>query len=93
MIFIDLYLIQVIKSFRLEKFLRQKRIKTNIYDKSILELGNAKVYILNKPYDKYYSSLSGNNKSGVLKIVYGNTSFLFVGDCEYSAEYLSCLKI
>lgn len=24
---------------------------------------------------------------GVIKIVYGKTSFLFVGDCEYPAEY------
>ncbi len=75
------------KSVRLEKFLKLKHIKTHIYDKSILELGNAKVYILNKPYDQFYSNLSGNDKSGVLKIVYGNTSFLFVGDCEHPAEY------
>jgi competence protein ComEC len=75
------------KSTRLEKFLKLKNIKTHIYDKSIIDIGNARVYILNNPYDKLYSSLSSNDKSGVLKIVYGKTSFLFVGDCEHPAEY------
>lgn len=76
-----------LKSIRLEKFLKQKKIKTNIYDKSVLNIGNAKIYILNLPRNKYYSNLSNNDKSGVLKIVYGNTSFLFVGDCEHPAEF------
>ncbi|MFZ1519433.1 MAG: DNA internalization-related competence protein ComEC/Rec2 [Ignavibacteriaceae bacterium] len=76
-----------LKSIRLEKFLKQKKIKTNIYDKSVLNIGNAKIYILNLPRNKFYSNLSSNDKSGVLKIVYGNTSFLFVGDCEHPAEF------
>jgi len=75
------------KSLRLEKFLKQKNVETHIYNKSILNIGNAKVYILNKPYDTFYSSLSSNDKSGVLKIVYGKNSFLFVGDCEHPSEY------
>ena len=76
-----------LKSIRLEKYLNQKKIKTYIYDKSFIELGNAKIYILNSPYDQNYSKLSSNDKSGVLKIVFGKTSFLFVGDCEHPAEY------
>lgn len=76
-----------LKSVRLEKYLKQKKIKTYVYDKSSIELGNVKVYILNSPYDQNYSKLSSNDKSGVLKIVFGKTSFLFVGDCEHPAEY------
>ena len=63
------------------------KIRTHIYNKSIIDVGNAKIYILNNPYDFEYSNLSGNDKSGVLKIVYGSTSFLFLGDCESPAEY------
>ena len=75
------------KSNRFEKFLRQKQIKTNIFTKSIIDIGNTKIYILNDPYDYSYSNLSSNDKSGILKIVYGATSYLFVGDCEYPGEF------
>jgi competence protein ComEC len=75
------------KSKRLEKFLKENKIKTNIYRKTSLGIGNSKVYILNDPDDYTYNFFSSNDRSGVLKIVYGKTSFLFVGDCEFPAEY------
>lgn len=75
------------KSIRLEKFLKQMKVETGIYDKYALDVGNAQVYFLNDPYSYSYKNFSSNDKSGVLKIVYGKTSFLFVGDCEYPAEY------
>jgi competence protein ComEC len=75
------------KSKRLENFLKENKIKTNIYRKTSLEIGNSKVYILNDPDDYTYNFFSSNDRSGVLKIVYGETSFLFVGDCEFPAEY------
>lgn len=77
-----------LKSIRFEKFLKQKKIKTNIYESNSLKVGNAKVYFLNNPKDHQYNKLSSNDKSGVVKIVYGNTSFLFVGDLEFEGEYL-----
>lgn len=76
------------KSLRLERFLKQKKVKTFFYDKSILKIGNVNIYILNNPNNFVYKSLSSNDKSGILKIVFGKTSFLFVGDCEYHGEYL-----
>ncbi len=75
------------KSIRFEKFLTDKKIKTNIYSRSHLYIGTAKIYFLNDPNDYIYKSFSSNDKSGVLKIVYGKTSFLFVGDCEFPGEY------
>ena len=75
------------KSIRLEKFLKEMKVKTGIYDKKSFDVGNAKIYFLNDPYNYFYKSFSSNNKSGVVKIVYGKTSFLFVGDCEHPAEY------
>ncbi len=75
------------KSIRLEKFLKEMKIKTGIYDKNSFDVGNTKIYFLNDPYNYSYKSFSSNNKSGVIKFVYGETSFLFVGDCEHPAEY------
>ena len=75
------------KSVRFEKFLDQKKIKAHIYDKNSFDVGNTKVYFLNDPYDYSYKNFSSNDKSGIIKIVYDKTSFLFVGDCEYPGEY------
>jgi competence protein ComEC len=75
------------KSIRLEKFLKEMKVKTGIYDKKTFDVGNAKIYFLNDPHNYSYKSFSSNNKSGIIKIVYGKTSFLFVGDCEHPAEY------
>lgn len=76
------------KSIRFEKFLREKKISTDIYNKKSLNIGNIKVYFLIDINNESYKKFSSNDKSGVLKIVYGQTSFLFVGDCEHPAEYL-----
>ncbi len=75
------------KSIRLEKYLSQKKIKTRIYDKYSFDVGNVKIYFLNDPNNYLYKKFSSNDKSGVIKIVFGNTSFLFVGDCEHPGEY------
>ena len=77
-----------LKSIRFEKFLKQKKNKTNIYESNTLKVGNANVYFLNNPKGHQYNKLSSNDKSGVVKIVYGKTSFLFVGDLEFEGEYL-----
>lgn len=74
------------KSIRLEKFLNSKKIKTHIYNKSYFNIGNSKVYVLNDPDDFIFNSFSSNDRSGILKIVHGSTSFLFVGDCEFPGE-------
>ena len=75
------------KSLRLEKFLKDRKVKSKSYDNYSFDVGNAKIYFLNDPNSYSYKSFSSNNKSGVIKIVFGKTSFLFVGDCEHPAEY------
>lgn len=75
------------KSLRLEKFLKDRKVKRKSYDKYSFDVGNTKMYFLNDPNSYSYKSFSSNNKSGVIKIVFGKTSFLFVGDCEHPAEY------
>jgi len=44
------------------------------------------LYILNEESDSRSQNFSGNNKSGIIKIVYGNNSFLFAGDIEKPVE-------
>jgi competence protein ComEC len=75
------------KSLRFEKFLLDMKVKTHIYDKYSLDVGNVKIYFLNDPKNYSYNKFSSNDKSGVIRLVYGNSSFLFVGDCEHPAEY------
>ena len=51
---------------------------------NILDEGSLRIDILS-PVSDSYSDL--NDYSAVVKVVYGNTSFLFMGDAENSVEY------
>ena len=68
------------------KFLKYKNIPFTYYDKQSLEIGNCKIYILSNINEAKVYNLSSNNRSGILKIVYGSTSFLFTGDAEKRVE-------
>lgn len=74
------------KDKRLEKFLTQLNVNVNYYTREIYELGGARLYILNDEKDDFYNSLSSNDKSGMMKLVYGDISILFTGDVEKKAE-------
>ncbi|MCU7495594.1 MAG: DNA internalization-related competence protein ComEC/Rec2 [Ignavibacteria bacterium] len=67
------------KDISLERFLKNKMVPVLYYRKGILKLGNARVYVL-APEKGTVSTGSLNDRSGVMKIVYGKTSFLFEGD-------------
>lgn len=74
------------KSIRFEKFLDKLKIPKYIYEKNKKEIGNVSLYILNDFNEEDFNSLSSNDRSGIIKIVFGKTSFLFVGDAEIPAE-------
>jgi competence protein ComEC len=74
------------KDVRFEKFLGNKNIPFSYYNKQSLEIGNCKIYILSSINEAKVFNLSSNNKSGILKIIYGSTSFLFTGDAEKRVE-------
>ncbi|BDQ02072.1 DNA internalization-related competence protein ComEC/Rec2 [Ignavibacterium sp.] len=74
------------KSIRFEKVLDKLKIPKYIYEKNKKEIGNVSLYILNDFNEEDFNSLSSNDRSGILKIVFGKTSFLFVGDAEIPAE-------
>ncbi len=99
---IDIYKPEVdtslIKDKKFEKYLKQNKIPISYYKKEIKKVGNVRLYFLNKNFDRMPVKLSGNDKSGLIKLVYGKTSFLFTGDLgskiekKYSVYYKSFIK-
>lgn len=74
------------KDKRLEKFLAQLSVNVNYYTREFYDIGGARLYILNDDKDDFYNTLSSNDKSGMMKLVYGDFSILFTGDVERKAE-------
>ncbi|HKI79211.1 MAG TPA: DNA internalization-related competence protein ComEC/Rec2 [Ignavibacteriaceae bacterium] len=73
------------KDLKFEKYLAENNLRSYYYSKEILKIGNARIYILN---DQVPDNFSSNNKSSVLKIVYGDAEFLFTGDLEKRGEII-----
>lgn len=76
----------LVKDVKLEKYLRVKNIPVEYYRKEVLKINSTRIYVLNNETISKNLELSTNDKSGVLKIVYGKTSFLFTGDIERKVE-------
>ncbi len=74
------------KDIRYEKFLKQHNCKVNYYGRKILKNFGCRIYILNDTTNALYSTFDMNNRSGILKFVYGKTSVLFTGDLEKKGE-------
>lgn len=80
------------KDMDLEKFLKLFRVPITYYRKTLLSLGNTKLYLLNdEKWNRYYK-LSKNDKSGILKLNYGSSNLLFVGDAGHKMEGLLISK-
>jgi competence protein ComEC len=78
----------VVKDIKFERYLMKNHIPVEYYKKQTMSIGNVQVYILNNESVFSKHNLSSNNKSGVIKVVYGSTSFLFTGDIESKAELI-----
>ena len=74
------------KDVKFEKFLKERKVPFNYYNCQSLMIGNCRLFTLSDKDETEFYKLSSNNKSGVLKLVYGNMSFLFTGDVEKRAE-------
>jgi competence protein ComEC len=70
----------------LEIFMKKEGIPFSYYSKGKIDVGNVRIYILNDTTNSYFANQVSNNMSGMLKIVYGSTSFLFTGDAEIKVE-------
>ena len=74
------------KDIELEKYLRANGVPFKYYSKQIIPVGNSRIYVLNDTTNHYFESMSSNDQSGMLKLVYGNNSFLFTGDAGTKVE-------
>ncbi|MBN1299669.1 MAG: DNA internalization-related competence protein ComEC/Rec2 [Melioribacteraceae bacterium] len=70
-----------------EDVIKRNGVPIEYYHKDIMEIGNSRIYVLNNS-DNYYSD--SNDKSGILKIYYGDYSFLFMGDAGTKVENDLC---
>jgi competence protein ComEC len=82
------------KDIDLEKYLTSNGIPFKYYSKEIIPIGNSRIYVLNDTTNHYFESMSSNEQSGMLKLVYGNNSFLFTGDAstKVESEYVDSYK-
>jgi len=74
------------KEMRFLNFIVQNKIQYEYYSKKYFSVGNSRIYFLNDTLDSGSKRISSNNRSGVIKIVYGKTSFLFTGDIDLNGE-------
>ena len=76
----------LVKDIELEKYLREKKVPYKYFSKEIIPVGNSRIYVLNDTTKSYFAQQSFNDKSGMLKLVYGKCSFLFTGDAGINIE-------
>lgn len=72
---------------KFEELIRERKIPVNYFRKNVLGIGDVKIYFLNTA-DSSSDILSEYSQTGVIKLVYGNTSFLFPGNIENETENL-----
>ena len=68
---------------RFEKYLNENEIPYFYYYKDIIKFDNLRFYSLDDNLDNNYSK---NERSSVIKILFGKNSFLFTGDAESNRE-------
>jgi competence protein ComEC len=76
----------VSKDMKFEKYLREESMKISYYDSQKLLFRNCRMYFLSDKEGNEVYNFSSNNRSGVIKLVYGNCSFLLTGDAESRVE-------
>ena len=74
------------KDKRFEQYLKNKNIPVEHYTRERLRIENAEIFILNNGVHNFMGNNSLNNSSGIFKIIYGKTSFLFTGDIDKRGE-------
>jgi competence protein ComEC len=80
------------KDKRFEEFISERGIPVNYFKEEKMEIANAALYFLYDDEIKLMAGESTNNRSGIFKLVYGATSFLFTGDVEKNVENIYANK-
>lgn len=74
------------KDIEFEKVLKEYKTPFRYYSKEILIIDNVRMYVLNDTTKNNYKEMSTNDRSGMVKLVYGKTAFLFTGDAGIKSE-------
>jgi competence protein ComEC len=69
-----------------EKYLKRNNCKVNYFSDKLLPIGGCRLYFLNHPSLSERVKAGTNSKSMILKMIYGNSSFLFTGDADKEIE-------
>ncbi len=75
---------------KFEDLIRSNNTEITYYHKDTMAIGECRLYFLNDTTNTYYRAFDANNSSGIIKIEYGTTKFLFMGDAEIISERLYC---
>lgn len=67
-----------------EDYCIKNGIKIKHFNNEIIKLSNARMWVIKPEIKKTKKNI--NNSSGIIKLVYGNSSFLFTGDADESVE-------
>jgi competence protein ComEC len=74
------------KDLRLDSLIRAEEIPLKYYHNDIIQFGNANLYVLHDSTSFSELNFSTNDRSGIFKIEYGETSFLLTGDAGFKIE-------
>lgn len=75
---------------RLEAFLKKRHVPFEYYSERIIKCGGARIYL---PVDNQTPQIPDrNDRSGIIKITYGETDILFTGDATARTEGLLCRR-
>lgn len=69
-----------------EKYLKRNNCEVNYFDDKLVSIGSCRLYFLNHPSLSERVKAGTNSKSMILKMIYGNNSFLFTGDADKEVE-------
>jgi len=69
-----------------EKLLRIEHVPFTYYREVCFQKGDGRVYLLSDSKDLQAKGFSLNDRSGIIKVVFGKSSFLFVGDAHVKME-------
>ncbi|MGB8316886.1 MAG: DNA internalization-related competence protein ComEC/Rec2 [Ignavibacteriaceae bacterium] len=72
-----------INDIKFEKYLNENKIPYSYYHKEIMKFDNLRFYSLFENLENNYSK---NDRSGVIRILFGKNSFLLTGDAESKRE-------
>lgn len=74
------------KTISFMNLIKNKNVNYSFYNDTIYNFGNSRIYSLVNTKSEQVERFKSNDRSGVLKLVHGKNSFLFIGDIERSGE-------